>query len=475
MNQPLPSSAPSQAPLSPTTQLWITALVGLSYFVLYADFSVISIATPSIGLAFGASASLLSWAIVGNSLAIAGSLIVGGKLIDRFGQRTVISIGLAGYGAGASIAALAPNIEVLIFARILQGVMTAGASPATFSLISTYIDDGAPRRRALAVFGISQGLSVIAGLLLGGAIVTSLGWRWLFASLVPLSLTGVVIAWIHLPSRPAIHREPIDFAGAAFLNLTLLLGICGLTRIPAEGLTVTTGALLLVAACSTAGFWLVERTAAFPLVPRSVFRSPDFGRFTIILAGFMGCFTGALLLDQILIQRVIGLSAAASGLAMMPFAATFVLVSLAFPVIAERLNSRALVLISGLTVVAGLCILGATARGGSLMLTVVPGTMLCAAGGLVFSLFILQAAARTLAVEAQGVGTAVMFTGMQIGNSLGASGALLLSSAALASARSSSLALPFASLALVVALSVLGAFSIFKMQSRSGQSVCVNS
>ena len=143
-------------------------LVGLTQLVMTTDFSIVSVALPSIARGFHLTPAALAWVISAGALPAAGLLILAGRAADIFGQRRCMLVGLAVFAAGSLGAAFAPSFPVMLAARAMQGLGGAILTPANFSLINTLVPEGSPRHKALGVFGVMQGFSLVIGLMLGG-------------------------------------------------------------------------------------------------------------------------------------------------------------------------------------------------------------------------------------------------------------------------------------------------------------------
>jgi MFS family permease len=179
----------------------VVFLVGLTQLIITTDFSIVAVALPSIGARLHVPPTSLSWVISAAALSGGGFLIVAGRAADIFGQRACMLVGLSLFATGSLGSALAPDFGVLIAARIVQGLGGAILTPANFSLINTLVPEGAPRHRAMGVFGVMQGLSLVIGLLIGGALTTRFGWRAVFLLNPPIALLAIAITLKAVPAR----------------------------------------------------------------------------------------------------------------------------------------------------------------------------------------------------------------------------------------------------------------------------------
>lgn len=403
----------------------VIALMALTKLILTADFAIVSLAMPSIGKELGVSPAALAWVVTANTLALAGTLIVGGKLVDRYGHRLALAIGLTMFGLASAAAGLAPGFPYIIAARIVQGLSVALLSPGAFALITGFLPDGPIRHKALGVFGVTQGLSLILGLLVGGWIVSTFGWRGAFLVNVPLVAIalGMALAW--LPKAHSGVREAIDGAGAviATIGMTLLVG--GIALLGRMGVSPMTLGMLAGAGAMMILFVFVERRVAAPLVPGEILRRPMFGIAAFMLMLFMGGVGGLLVLSQLYMQRVLDFTPASAGLGAMPYALAVIAAGQMAPTLLARVPLRIAVIGAGLLNLSGLSYLAASV-GQPYVASIAPGMVICALGSVTTFIVMMQAATAPLPPGEQGVGTALLFTAQQVGTGLGATITMVL-------------------------------------------------
>lgn len=404
----------------------ITTLMALAKLITTADFTIISVALPSIGRDLGVAPALLSWVVVANSLAIAGLLVIGGRLVDRLGHRTVLTVGLALFGGASLAAALAPSIEWLFAARAAQGAAVALVSPSSFALITAFVPDGPERHKALGVFGTTQGLSLILGLLVGGLVTTTLGWRAVFVINLPLIAIAIVMALRVVPAHVRGAAQPIDVAGALTGSLMIVALVSGVSAMGRLGPLDPQALGALLGAVALFGlFALIERRAAAPIVPPTLFRRDSFGLAVAASLLFMAGVGGLFVLTQLYMQRVLGFTAFDAGLGMMPYALAVIGAGHVAPRLLHRFAPRDIVLAAAAVNAAGLLFLAAT-LGQPYALSIAIGYLICPLGSVSAFLALMQAATAGLRSEEQGVGSAVLFTAQSVGVALGASVTLAL-------------------------------------------------
>ncbi|MDT4906953.1 MAG: hypothetical protein QOI69_194, partial [Pseudonocardiales bacterium] len=208
------SAAPAQVRLKEPSGRWVLVAAVLGSGLAGIDATVVNVALPALGRDLNAGFSGLQWTINGYTLTLAALILLGGSLGDRYGRRRVFVVGVVWFALASALCALAPNIEVLIAARALQGIGGALLTPGSLAMISASF---VPEDRAKAI-GAWSGLGGIAsaiGPFLGGYLVDGPGWRWIFLINLPLAAVVVVIARRHVPESldPDAARH-LDVLGA---------------------------------------------------------------------------------------------------------------------------------------------------------------------------------------------------------------------------------------------------------------------
>jgi EmrB/QacA subfamily drug resistance transporter len=400
------------------------ALLALAQFVVVLDASIVNIALPSIGTALRFSQSSLSWVIDAYVLTFGGGLLLGGRLADLLGRRRLFAIGLVVFGAASLAGGLATSGAVLIAARAVQGVGGALLAPAALSLVTTIFTEGAERNKAMGVWGAVAGSGGAAGVLLGGVLTSTLGWRWVLFVNVPVCLlaaaiTPVLIASSREPGR-AGQRGSADLPGAATVTAGLgalvyaLVGAgnAGWTSVRTLGL-LAAGAVLLVA------FVLIERRTASPLVPLRIFRQRPVSAANLISLLMGAAMLGMFFVLTLFMQQVLGYSPLRSGLAQLPLGVAVVMAAgLASPLV-TRLGVKR-VLISGITVfAAGMAWLSRIGVHATFAADLLGPTLLIAIGlGLAF-VPVTIAATSGVPEHVAGLAGGLINTSQQIGGAVG--------------------------------------------------------
>jgi EmrB/QacA subfamily drug resistance transporter len=298
---------------------WVILATVLGSGLAMLDATVVNIALPTIGRDLDAGLSSLQWVVNAYTLTLAGFLLLGGALGDRYGRRRVFLLGVAWFAGASVLCAGAPTTETLIAARALQGVGAALLTPGSLAILEASF---APEDRAAAIGAWSGlgGVMTALGPFLGGWLVESASWRWIFLINIPFA---AVVMWIGLRHVPETRNEDapdgLDVLGAVLTVVGLAGVIGGLTRGPEAGWT-SPGTLipLLVGIVGLLVFVRVEQRTPHPLVPLAIFESGQFTAANLVTFVVYAALAGAFFLLPIQLQVVVGFSPIASGAALLP-------------------------------------------------------------------------------------------------------------------------------------------------------------
>jgi len=308
----------------------LAAILGSGMAML--DSTVVNVALPHIGKELDAGFSGLQWTLNGYTLTLAALILLGGSLGDRYGRRRVFVIGVAWFAAASLMCGLAWNVESLVLARALQGVGGALLTPGSLALIAASFDE---RDRGAAV-GAWSGLGGIAGAigpLVGGWLVEQVSWRAVFLVNLPFAAVVLWVAVRHVPeSRDPAAAGELDLAGAGLAAA----GLAGLTYglISVQWVPAVLGVLAL------AGFVLMERRSAHPLVPLELFTSRVFVAANVVTLVVYAALGGVFFLLVLQLQVVAGFSPLRAGMALLPITALMLLLSARAGALAPRIGPR---------------------------------------------------------------------------------------------------------------------------------------
>lgn len=343
-----PTAAPAGAPAdaapavrmgtAPGRAVLLTAVLGSGMAML--DSTVVNVALPHIGRDLDADLAALQWTVNAYMLTLAGLILLGGSLGDRYGRRRVFVVGVVWFALASLLCGIAPNAGVLIAARALQGVGGALLTPGSLALIQAVFH---PDDRAAAV-GAWSGLGGVAsavGPFVGGYLVDGPGWRWVFLINLPLAAVCVVVAQRHVPETrdPAAHGR-FDVLGAALAALALGGVTYALIAAPDQGASpwvigpAVAGVLLGVA------FVYVEGRRDDPMLPLEIFAVRQFSAINLVTVFVYAAFSGFFFLSVLQLQVVVGWSALAAGTALLPTTVLMLLLSARSGRVAQRIGPR---------------------------------------------------------------------------------------------------------------------------------------
>ena len=366
---PHPPGAPAApGPPSPWTLPVVCLASGLLLFTVTAP----NVALPAIGAALGAGFAELQWVLSSYALVLAGLLLAGGALADRYGRRRVFLAGLGVFAAGSVLCSVAWGAPVLVAGRVVQGVGAAALFPAGLAVLGAEYR-GPARARAIGVWGAAVAGAIALGPLLGGVLVETAGWRTLFVACTALSAPLALVAARHLrESRTPAGR--LDRAGTALLCAAAFVVVLVLDRAGAWGPTapaVLAGVALAIGL--VAAFALVEHRVPDPIIAPRLLRNRTFVAATAVAMLFAAAGFAPLVFIAQYLMTVAGAGPILAGLQLAPFAVAAFGVSLLAARVAARLGTGP-TLALGL----GLC----TAGLGLLVLLGPPTTVLALLPGL---------------------------------------------------------------------------------------------
>ena len=349
------------------------------------DATVVNVALPHIGKDFGASISALQWVLTGYLVALASLILLGGALGDRFGRRKVFIIGTVWFAAASLLCGAAPNIEILVAARVLQGVGGALLTPGSLAILQASFRES---DRAAAV-GAWSGLGGVAGAIgpfVGGGLVDGPGWRWAFLINVPVAAIAIVCARAAIPeTRDAHAGRSLDLPGAALAVVGLAASTWTLTEAGPHGWT-NAGVLgpAVVAIIAIAAFVRRMMTTNEPLVPPALFRDRTFtvvNLQTVLLYGALGV---SFFLVSYELQVAAGWSALTAGVALLPATMLMLLLSATSGSLAQRIGPRLQLSVGPLLVAVGLLLLARIDADASWSSDVLPGAVIFGLGLVTF-------------------------------------------------------------------------------------------
>jgi EmrB/QacA subfamily drug resistance transporter len=325
---------------------WVLLATVLGSGVAFLDATVVNVALPTIGKDLHASLAQLQWVVNAYTLTLAGLILLGGSLGDRYGRRRVFVIGVIWFAVASALCAAAPNVQMLIAARALEGIGGALLAPGSLAIIqASFVREDRPK-----AVGAWSGLGGVAGAIgpfLGGWLVSSAGWRWVFLINLPLALVVVLVALRHVPeTRDETATGRFDVRGGVLAALALAGITYALTEAPQPGasrLAVIVAAVLGVA-CAV-GFVLTERERTRTgnpeaMMPLDVFASREFTAVNIVTFVVYGGMGVVFFLFVVALQVVAGYSPIAAGISLVPVTVLMLLLSARAGGLAQRIGPR---------------------------------------------------------------------------------------------------------------------------------------
>ena len=395
----------------------------VAQFVVVLDVTIVATALPAIGADLGVSGGRLGAVVTAYTVAMAGLLLLGGRIADVAGAAPMFRLALLGFAVTSAACAAAPSSTVLIAARIAQGAAAALLSPSALAVLQDLTrDDGAARRRALGWWTAAAAGGGASGWVLGGVLLELAGWRWAFAINVPIGLLAVLVAARGLPSgsdRGRTEDRGLDASGAAVVTVAIAAAVLGLSTVAERPAGWVGWALLAGAAVLSAVFVRHERRTARPLLPGHLVAQPGVRGGNLTAAALTACTSPAMLTVVWYVQGQLGLPPARGALLFPVFNIAVVAGALAGPRLLSRWDTRTLLLAGFAAVTAGTLVL-LTLPDRGLPLVTLLGSFVLTGGGLgLASLASTAAGTADVAPDDQGVAAGLLASSAQLGTAVG--------------------------------------------------------
>jgi EmrB/QacA subfamily drug resistance transporter len=341
--QPCPRSLGRE--IAPRRRSIVLAACVLASSMAFIDGSALTVALPNLRASVGADLASVQWVLNGYVLALASLTLIGGALADSYGKARILAIGCLVFAAASVACALAPSVEWLIAARVLQGVGAALLTPASLALIgATY--PKAERNRSVGVWAAASALTTAAGPILGGWLTQTFGWQAVFWINPPLAVAAVALLYMFAPPDA---REPrgFDFAGAGLIAVALGALAWGLSQIGDQARAMQTTHVIIAIAIALVGFvaftvW--ERTTDHPMTPpRLALNRPFVGLNVATLLIYWGFALMFFLVPFDLIDRR-ALPPTQAGAVFLPFTLSVGLLSRPFGAVADAVGARTMLI-----------------------------------------------------------------------------------------------------------------------------------
>jgi EmrB/QacA subfamily drug resistance transporter len=401
---------------------WIgLAVIVTAQFMVVLDVAIVNVALPTIKTDLHFSQESLQWVVTAYSILFGGVLLLGGRMADLLGRRRMFMGGLALFTASSLLDGLAWSEGSLIAFRSLQGLGAALLSPAALSILTTTFEEGRDRNLALGIWGAVSGSGAAAGVLLGGALTSSLSWSWIFFINVPVGLLVLALAPRLLnESRAAVDHRHFDLPGAATITGGLMLLVYAMTRAVQHGWgSAETIVLLGASGGLILAFVGIELRSSAPLLPMRMFRLR-----TLSGSNLSGLLLGGALFSQFFLltlymQQVLHYSALQTGVAYVALTLAIIVFANVSQALALRVGIRTLLPVGLLLAAAGLVLYARLPVEGHYFWDLFPAFLLSGIGmAFAFIPMTIGALAGVKASDA-GIASGLINTSQQVGGAIG--------------------------------------------------------
>ena len=414
---------------------WSLALLAFAQLIISLDINIVFVALPEISTGLGFSEQTLQWVVSAYTVFCGGFLLLGGRAADLLGQRRVFIFALWLYATSSMIGGLAWRPEVIIAARAVQGIGGALLFPSTLSLINRLFAEGAPRNRALAIWGGAGASGLTLGSLAGGFLTSGFGWPSVFFVNVVLAGIAIVAAFFVIPQdAPRTGRRSFDLPGSLTATAGATLLVYALVQGPEAGWRATSiVTCLLLSVALLLAFAVIESRSRDPLMPVRLFGNRSLVAGMTITFIYMGTFGALPYFLTVLFQSVYGYTALQTGLAfIVPSAAIFTGTQLGAR-LANRLSTRGTLVAGSLVGIAGTLAMAPAAYVGAGYALIVPGLVLSGIGqGIVWTAMWIAASSGVPHHE-QGIASGMASTTLNVGNAIGLAVLVALANSGLSS------------------------------------------
>ncbi len=398
---------------------WTLLAVSVGTFMLLLDITVVNTALPSIEKDLSASFTDVQWVIDAYTLSLAAVVLTAGSLADRLGRRMIFAIGLGIFSAASLAAGLAPDATFLNISRAIQGIGGAAMFAVSLALVAQEFAPGRDRATAMGVYGATIGVAVAVGPLVGGAITSGLGWRWVFFLNVPIGLAAIAVTFAKIRESRDPNATRVDWLGLVSFSSALVMLVLALLRGNDEGwgspviVGLFAGSALLLAA-----FAAIEQRVPEPMLPLGLFRRRAFTGVQLAAAAVSASLFALFLYLTLYLQNYLGYSPLQAGLRYLPITLVpFLVAPLAVGLMA-RIHARVLMAASLALIGGGLLMMsGLSASDGWTAL--LPGFIVAGIGVGLLNPVIADVALSVVAKERSGMAAGINDTFRQVAIAVG--------------------------------------------------------
>ena len=386
---------------------WVLVAAILGSAMSFIDGTAVNVALPVLQRELHTDLASTQWVVEGYSLFLSALILTGGALGDLFGRRSVFILGVALFAIASAVCAAAPDIEILVAARCVQGIGGALLMPGSLALISASYS-GEARGRAIGTWSGFSSLTAAAGPVIGGWLTQAFTWRYVFVINIPLALAIIAISLRCIPeSRDDTAPRRLDWAGAALATAGLGALVYGLISMdnggvhPLAALTVGAGLVLLVALA------FVEGVVPDPMLHPELFSSRAFSVANLYTFFLYAALGGGLYFVPFVLINVHHYSPAAAGAAFLPFVAIMAGASRWSGGLIARIGARIPLALGGAIAACGFVAFALPGAGGSYWQTFLPAAAILGCGGALFVAPLTTTVMDAVASEHSGVASGI--------------------------------------------------------------------
>src|ERR1700758_675554 len=402
-----------------TRKWWTLLTVSVGTFMLLLDITVVNTALPSIQKDLSASFTDVQWVIDAYTLSLAAIVLTAGSLADRLGRGDVFAVGLGIFSAASLAAGLAPDATFLTIARAIQGIGGAAMFAVSLALVAQEFAAGRERATAMGVYGATIGISVAIGPLVGGAITSGLGWRWVFFLNVPIGIAAIAVTFWRIRESRDPNATRVDWLGLVTFSTALGMLVLALLRGNDEGWgSPLILALFAGAAAMMTAFAAIEQRVQEPMLPLGLFRRRAFTGVQLAAAAVSASLFALFLYLTLYLQNYLGYSPLQAGLRYLPITLVPFFVAPLAVVLMGRLQARVLMAIGLAGVGAGLLLMSGlnTNDGWTALL---PGFIVAGVGVGLLNPVIADVAVSVVSRDRSGMAAGINDTFRQVGIAVG--------------------------------------------------------